>query len=132
MPQVCLVCSHDQRREIDKALAAGKAKRGIARAFGLSEDSVERHARSGHLLRMVASQERVRTMDVAAALVETYEQACSELEAAEKSGDRATWAKVKLQALDMASKNGVDLPTENGRVTVTLRMAGAEPDSETG
>jgi hypothetical protein len=46
MPRTCTICSHAARAEIDKALVAGEALRGISRKFFGSvkaEDALARH-----------------------------------------------------------------------------------------
>ena len=45
MPRVCTVCQRPDRPEIDRAIVAGEAKRGIARRAAVSADAMERHAR---------------------------------------------------------------------------------------
>lgn len=45
---MCKVCEHDKLGLIDRLLAEGKAQREIARRFGLTKDTVNRHVRSQH------------------------------------------------------------------------------------
>ena len=62
MPQVCRTCTHPKRAEIDRRLALCRgSKAGIAREYGLSDDSVERHE-AKHLdpLLVAAAAEGIR------------------------------------------------------------------------
>jgi hypothetical protein len=44
MPQLCTICTHPQRKEIDLALVRGEqSNRAIASDFGLHESSMKRH-----------------------------------------------------------------------------------------
>ena len=43
MPRKCLVCSHEQREAIDRALVAGETLAAIAALYCVSKDSVGRH-----------------------------------------------------------------------------------------
>lgn len=43
MPPTCTVCSHEKRREIDKALVNGESLRDIARRHGPLKDALHRH-----------------------------------------------------------------------------------------
>lgn len=85
----CRVCSHHDRPEIDRQLAAGLSNTGCAERFGMSKDSVRRH-RDRHLsaaLKAVATrretQGAVKASDRAE---ELYGKASAILEAAEQAG----------------------------------------------
>jgi hypothetical protein len=43
MPNTCSICKHQERAEMEDALARGLPLRGIARQFGASKDAVGRH-----------------------------------------------------------------------------------------
>ena len=45
MPQVCTICRHDKRQEIDEALLSGQAYRTIANRFAASPAAVFRHGK---------------------------------------------------------------------------------------
>ena len=45
MPQVCTICRHDKRQEIDEALLSGQAYRTIANRFAASPTAVFRHGK---------------------------------------------------------------------------------------
>jgi len=50
----CTICNHPQRVEIDKALVAGVAYRRIAAEYGVSDGSLRRHKRNGHIAEQIA------------------------------------------------------------------------------
>lgn len=43
MPRTCLVCANPERQAIDNALAIGAPLREIARRYGISSSSLDRH-----------------------------------------------------------------------------------------
>jgi hypothetical protein len=43
MPRICTICSHEARKEIEKAMVPSGSIRGIARRFAVSEDALSRH-----------------------------------------------------------------------------------------
>lgn len=49
MPRVCVVCSHDEREAIDKALLRSTPNRRIPETYGVKEGAVSRH-KHNHLL----------------------------------------------------------------------------------
>jgi hypothetical protein len=51
MPQVCKVCVHPNREQIDLALRARQPHAVIGRRFALSNDSVDRHVKAQHAMR---------------------------------------------------------------------------------
>jgi transposase-like protein len=53
MPRTCSVCSHEDRREIDRALVERMPYRRIAPRYGVSDRSLRRHARD-HLPELLA------------------------------------------------------------------------------
>lgn len=62
MPQVCRVCSHPQRLEIDRLLVSGKSMSEIGRTYGVSLNSLSGH-RQNHLSRqLLKAQERKEIM----------------------------------------------------------------------
>jgi gamma-glutamylcyclotransferase (GGCT)/AIG2-like uncharacterized protein YtfP len=50
----CTICNHPQRGEIDKALVAGVAYRRIAAEYGVSDGSLRRHKKNGHIAEQIA------------------------------------------------------------------------------
>jgi hypothetical protein len=104
MPRTCTVCSHDQRAEIDRALATGNASnRRIASHYGLTERAIRSH-KAGHLparLVKAAEQADVRhAIDVFAQLKAINGAALNVLKEARdvKDGDLA------LKAIDRIQK----------------------------
>jgi transposase-like protein len=65
--RVCTICTHERRFEIEELLATRQSTyRGIARTYGVSEDAVSRHVKSGHvgqLLSLAADAERAAAAD---------------------------------------------------------------------
>lgn len=59
MPRTCLVCRHESRRDIDRALIRGVPFRHIAQQYELSPDPVYRHSQTHlpKLLRNAADME---------------------------------------------------------------------------
>jgi transposase-like protein len=53
MPRTCTICSHEDRREIDRALVERMPYRRIAPRYGVSDRSLRRHARD-HLPELLA------------------------------------------------------------------------------
>jgi hypothetical protein len=49
MTQRCKACHHQNRGEIDVALARGASARAVAHQFGVAQSSVQRHRRNGHI-----------------------------------------------------------------------------------
>jgi hypothetical protein len=49
MPQVCSVCTHPERDEIDRLILAGEPLRDIAGQFGISRSTLHRHKKGGHI-----------------------------------------------------------------------------------
>jgi transposase len=58
MPRTCTICTHEQRREIDRAVVSGESYRGIARHFAVSEDAIERHKKAHLSAQVVKAAER--------------------------------------------------------------------------
>lgn len=89
MEPKCRVCTHPERPEIDRQLAAGTSNPGIAAKYGMSRDSVRRH-RDRHLspaLKAVATRRETQGAVKAADRAEQlYGKAEAILEAAEDAG----------------------------------------------
>ncbi len=58
MPRTCIICTHPQRREIDRGLASGESYRGISRQFAVSEDAIERHKKAHLSAQVIKAAER--------------------------------------------------------------------------
>src|SRR5690242_12447111 len=66
MPRQCAVCAHAQRSEIDADIVSGQHHRTIARRWGVSDDSIDRHVKAAH------SQIIKRPSPAAMAVVQQY------------------------------------------------------------
>ena len=90
MSRRCLVCARPDRADIDGRLASGAACSGIARAIGVSADSVERH-RNAHLPAAVLASQGAAEAARADALLARVESLGRRMEAmlgrAELAGD---------------------------------------------
>ena len=60
MSQVCNVCSHPSKLEIDRGLVAGISMAGLSRQFGVSDDSLRNH-RDNHLSRQLVKSHELRS-----------------------------------------------------------------------
>ncbi len=62
MDKRCTICTHENHREIDNALIAGKSLRSLAAHYGLSVSALSRHTK--HLRRTLANgAEEAQQMD---------------------------------------------------------------------
>ena len=88
MPQACRVCNHDERDTIDARLVEGFSKRSIARQFGLSRYSLERHAEnhlSGALVAVREHERAATLLERVETLVERLERLADDAEAQGKA-----------------------------------------------
>jgi hypothetical protein len=106
----CRICPHEHRLEVEKAFVSWRTLRDIAREFGVSKDSVARHAEA------LGLDER-RSRNVRAALTRVVEKG---LDTAEISGSALVAALGVLSKLDAAGQQ-VD------RVEVHAKIAGLFP-----
>lgn len=60
MPQICSVCRHPRRLEVEKALIAGTALRAIARQYGPSRAAITRHRT--HIAGQISDATKVREL----------------------------------------------------------------------
>src|SRR5215469_12714906 len=64
MARLCAVCIHPRRVEIDRVLVMGEPRTTMARSFGISSDSMDRHVKNGHIERKVrAAVERAQVRE---------------------------------------------------------------------
>lgn len=54
MPNVCKLCAHPRRPQIEQLLLEGTAYKRIQERYGISPAAICRHQKGGHLLPMVA------------------------------------------------------------------------------
>lgn len=64
----CTICNHPQRGEIDKALVAGVAYRRIAAEYGVSDGSLRRHKKNGHIAEQIAKVAKKKEIKQAKAI----------------------------------------------------------------
>ncbi len=90
MPRPCLICSHSERHEIDRALIGGEGQLGIAARWRIAQSSVSRHKRL-HLAPLVANMmgryEEIDIERLRAWVSGLLEQALLGSLAAERRGD---------------------------------------------
>jgi transposase-like protein len=72
MTQVCQVCNHAKRLEIDRQLVQGKSHASISREYGVSSDSIRNHANS-HLSRQLVKSHEMKQAIESAGLVTEIE-----------------------------------------------------------
>jgi transposase-like protein len=119
--RVCTICSHEQRFAIEELLATRQSTyRGIARKYGVSEDAVSRHVKTGHishLLALAADAERAAAADGLLDRIEAlHSRTLAILEAVEGTDEHGT----ALAAIREARRN-LELI---GEVTRELDRAG--------
>ena len=94
MPRTCSICSHPQRREIDRALLAGESLRNIAQRHGASLAALHRH--KAHIAAAVQAQQAMTIERLLADLADLQRRALALLDKAEGSGDlRAALAAIR-------------------------------------
>jgi hypothetical protein len=103
MGRRCSICAHAERDEIDRALVAGIARTRLERDFGVTEQSLARHAR-GHLpltlARAAEVTEGARADDLLAQVRRLQAETLAVLEAAKADRNLAG----VLAAVDRAQK----------------------------
>ena len=114
----CTVCRHPDLGEITSALLSGASHRQVARAFGLSASSVNRHVANGHLpelLSKVAQQiEAIAPEQLLGQTVTLYERALAMLTEAEHAQDgrlRISALGEVRHCLDALAKTAALVPT---------------------
>ena len=104
----CTICNHPLRVEIDKALVAGVAFRRIAAKYGVSDGSLRRHKRNGHIAEQIVKaakkKEIQQAKEVQAAILA---QEAQEVAAAQTILDEVSRLKDRaLTILDRAETEG--------------------------
>jgi hypothetical protein len=94
VPQVCRICTHEDRKEIDRALVRGESMRGIVARYGtVGRMSLQRH-RKDHLPELLAKAYEAERMAEADELLmdvrRLQERTLLMLQEAEKAGDLRT------------------------------------------
>ncbi len=103
MARSCTVCRHERLREIDQALVAGQSRRAVGAKYGVSPDSVKRHA-AAHLpvqaVQRQALSEAQEGLDLTRQLAAINAAALAILDEARKAGRPET----ALRAIDRVVK----------------------------
>jgi hypothetical protein len=73
VPQVCTVCRHRKRGEIERGLVDGLSVRAVASQYGLTSSAVQRH-RVEHLPRKLASAKAESEREDGRSLVDRIEE----------------------------------------------------------
>ena len=94
MPKRCSICVHKKRKEIDAAILEGNDQRTVAKRFSVSEWSVGRHRRGGHIEAAIIRASQMSEIYLGDSLVDQLrslqQKALSLLTLAEESGDYRT------------------------------------------
>jgi hypothetical protein len=93
VPQVCTICSHDERDAIEDAFIAGTPKRRIASHHGVSERAVRYHMREHlpELLALARDAERASRADSLLDRIEALQsRTLAILEATEETNEHRT------------------------------------------
>jgi len=94
MPQVCTICTHEDRKEIDRALVRGESMRGIVARYGtVGRMSLQRH-RKEHLPELLskayAAEEAARAEELLTDVRRLQVKTLLMLQEAERAGDLRT------------------------------------------
>ncbi len=94
MPRTCTVCSHDQRRAIERAFIAGKAYRNISQRYGVTPWAIIRHVThvARRLWRGQRLAEHAKGQDLADITAEALVEARGLLASAKRGKDHKAWA----------------------------------------
>ncbi len=94
MPQVCTICTHEDRKELDHALVRGESMRGIVARYGtVGRMSLQRH-RKQHLPELLskayAAEEAARADELLTEVRGLQVRTLLMLQEAERAGDLRT------------------------------------------
>jgi transposase-like protein len=94
VPQVCTICTHEDRKEIDRALVRGESMRALAARYGtVGRMSLQRH-RKEHLPELLAKGYEAERMGEADELLmdvrQLQQRTLLMLQEAERAGDLRT------------------------------------------
>ena len=98
MGQVCAICSHPDRLEIERSLLQGTPKGKIASAYGVSEHAVRNHA-ANHLSRQIVQSHRGRELMNTERLLDDVEEMRSRIIRILDKAERDGHLVVELKAL---------------------------------
>jgi hypothetical protein len=93
VPRSCTVCTHEARKEIDRALVAGEPFRNIAERFGTSAAALHRH-KADHLpvklTKAREAEEVAQADDLLSQVRDLHARALAILDKAEAAGELRT------------------------------------------
>jgi hypothetical protein len=141
--RACLTCHHPDRLAIDAALIQGEPRTAVARRFGLSDDSVDRHWHAEHVDATVRERLRAQEVDRLAALSDEMVEAAlrilrrkrvaaADVSAAARVAEvrarlEGRWGDVRTIGPRVKGRPGFDL----GPILAELAARGALPSQET-
>jgi hypothetical protein len=109
MPQVCSICAHSRRAEIDSALVAGATLRDITERFpGLSKSAVHRHRQ--HVADTIAVAQQALQIEHGGNLIEQVQaikaEALTILDAVKGKDNKTALAALRrlLECVELAAK----------------------------
>ena len=98
MGQVCCICSHPDRLEIERDILSGLPKGKISAAYGVSEHAVRNHA-ANHLSRQLLQSHRGRELMNTERLLDDLEQMRTRIITILDRAERADHLVVELKAI---------------------------------
>ncbi len=130
MPRPCSVCTSPDALAIDRALIDGDTLRNTAKRYGVSEDSLRRHKRNGHIVeaakRELNADDELPDGDTILNRVQNLERrAMSILNQAERAGSIGVALSAIREArstIELLAKLVGDLDT--GGVNVVIQSSG--------
>lgn len=131
MPQVCKVCTHEKRFEIDRAIARGGNRLAIARKFDLPKDSVYRHGEDHLAPGIVEEAERERLAENGTCQSITRRIVKKALEGVEAARDTESVAKTVNAATNAARLLGQTTgEVQNERMILLFQSVGIKDEDE--
>jgi predicted DNA-binding protein YlxM (UPF0122 family) len=127
MAQLCSICTHPQRAEIDQAILTGTPLRNIAERYSVSTTALHRHKKNGHIEQQLVKAEEAKEIATAdqllADLVSAKERLESLGQSAETAGDlKAAIAAVResVRIIEITAKMLGELKGEGTTVNVNI------------
>lgn len=127
MAQLCSICTHPQRAEIDQAIVSGDPNRRIAAQYGVSENAIRRHKKNGHIEQQLVKAEESKEIATADQLLADLVSAKERLEdlgqRAETAGDlKAAIAAVResVRIIEITAKMLGELKGDGTTVNVNI------------
>lgn len=127
MAQLCSICTHPQRAEIDQAILAGTPLRNIAKQYSVSATALHRHKKNSHIEQQLVKAEEAKEIATADQLLADLVSAKERLEAlgrrAETAGDlKAAIAAVResVRIIEITAKMLGELKGDGTTVNVNI------------